>query len=939
MTTPAAGTDKYADSNSSLNGGNLTPSFSLSSNQIIDILQQNPDLVLELKSQVADRMQEQGMQIDANDISDEMLYDQIAGNAGLRANITSFLRARGYVSDDDLQTAASGVGGASDETGASQRALQQTGAINSARFPAESSLNPGLEAGQSRLESSGLLPTTTRSMGSAGQRQNLAEKRDHEEVNSSTDLPKVLRLPAPYNLRSMRDLYTQIPDQTARLKRFGSEVFLSRDLVTGRGVSPRDTPLDVPLGPDYVVGPGDTLTIDMWGSVTVAVTRLVDRNGRVLLPEAGSVQVAGLTLERAQSVILSALKQQYRNAQVVVTVSHLRSVRVYVVGDVQRPGGYDISSLATPLSALYAAGGPTAAGSLRTLRHFRGQQLVEEVDLYDFLLHGLRNGSSRFESGDTLLVPPAGPEVAVYGAVKRPAIYEVKAGETSLAALLNDAGGYTVAASLGHISIERIDSNRQRETLTLNLAGSQGPQADREAISAFRVQDGDRVRVEPILPYSERVVYLEGHVARPGRLPFTDGMRLGDVLRSYRDLLPEPAAHGEIVRLVPPDLHAETIDFDVPEVLIGNGNLALQPFDTIRIFGRYEVDAPKVMILGEVIHPGAYPLSKGMTAAQLVRMAGGFKRDALLEKADLTSYDVTNGNRIVESLAMVPIGDAVAGRDSNADLLLKPGDILTIHQITGWNDIGESINIDGQVKFPGNYGFHDGERLSSVLRRAGGFLSAAYPMGAVLVREQVRELEQKSREELIRQIETNSAAARLSPNLGGGDSAATLQLIKTQQQEVLQDLKSHPPTGRMVIHITADIDRWANTPSDIELRRGDVLTIPKRPGFVLVTGQVYNATALTFAPGQTAGWYLSHAGGTNSTANRKEIFIIRANGSVIGRRSGEWFDANVLSTKLNPGDVVVVPQKIIGASLLWRNLLTTAQLASSIAITASVAAL
>lgn len=942
-TTQAAGTDKYADSSSSLSAGNLMPSFSLSSSQIIDILQQNPDLVLELKSQVADRMQEQGMQIDANEISDEMLYDQISGNAGLRANITSFLRARGYVTDDDLQTAASGVSGASDETGTAQRALQQGGAINTQRLPADSGLNPGsnsgLDTGQSRLESSGLPATTTRSMSPTGQRPNSAEKRDRQEVNSSTDPAKVLRLPAPYNLQSMRDLYTQIPDQTAHLKRFGSEVFLNRDLVTARGVSPRDAPLDIPIGPDYVVGPGDTLTIDMWGSVTVAVTRVVDRNGRVLLPEAGSVQVAGLPLQQAQSAILSALKQQYRNAQVVVTVSHLRSVRVYVVGDVQRPGGYDISSLATPLSALYAAGGPTGAGSLRTLRHFRGQQLVEEVDLYDFLLHGIRNGSSHFESGDTLLVPPAGPEVALYGAVKRPAIYEVKAGETSLAALLNDAGGFTVAASLGHIVIERIDSNRLRETVTLNLAGNQGPQADREAIHAFQVQDGDRVRIEPILPYSERIVYLEGHVARPGRLPYTDGMHLGDVLHSYRDILPEPAAHGEIIRLVPPDLHAETIDFDVPDVLIGNGNLALQPFDTIRIFGRYEVDAPKVTVLGEVVHPGAYPLSKGMTAAQLVRMAGGFKRDALLEKADLTSYDVTNGNRIVESLAMVPIGEAVAGRDSNADLPLKPGDILTIHQITGWNDIGESINIDGQVKFPGNYGFHDGERLSSVLRRAGGFLSAAYPMGAVLVREQVRELEQKSREELIRQIETNSAAARLSPNLAGGDGVATLQLIKTQQQEVLQDLKSHPPTGRMVIHITADIDSWANTPADIELRRGDVLTIPKRPGFVLVTGQVYNATALTFAPGQSAGWYLSHAGGTNSTANRKEIFIIRANGSVIGRRSGEWFDANVLSTKLNPGDVVVVPQKIIGASLLWKNLLTTAQLASSIAITASVASL
>ena len=162
-------------------------------------------------------------------------------------------------------------------------------------------------------------------------------------------------------------------------------------------------------------------------------------------------------------------------------------------------------------------------------------------------------------------------------------------------------------------------------------------------------------------------------------------------------------------------------------------------------------------------------------------------------------------------------------------------------------------------------------------------------------------------------------------------------MIKAQQEQAVAQLKSHPATGRMVIHISADINSWANTPADIQLRRGDVLTIPKRPGFVLVTGQVYNATALTFAPGKTAAWYLSHAGGTNSTANRKEIFIVRANGSVVGRHSGGWLDPDVLETKLSPGDVVVVPQKIIGSSLLWRNLLTAAQLASSIAITVGIA--
>ena len=725
----------------------------------------------------------------------------------------------------------------------------------------------------------------------------------------------------------MRDLYTQIPDPTEQLKRFGSDVFLNRNSSAASGVAARDTPLDIPLGPDYIIGPGDTLAIDMWGGVTVGITRMVGRDGRVLLPEAGSVQMAGLTLDRAQIVIANALKEQYRGAQVVVTVSRLHSVRVYVTGDVQRPGGYDISSLATPLSALYAAGGPTGAGSLRILRHFRGQQLVEEVDLYDFLLHGVRNGSARFESGDTLLVPPAGPQVAVYGAVRRPAIYELKAGQTALSSLVDNAGGITAAASASDITVERINAQGERETVKAALG------------TVFQVQDGDRVRVQSILPYSERVVYLEGHVTRPGRVAYKDGMHLGDVLHSYRDTLPEPAAHGEIVRLVPPDLHAETINFDLPDVLIGNGNLALQPFDTVRVFGRYESDAPKVSILGEVLRPGSYPLSSGMTAAQLVRMAGGFKRDALRERADLTSYTVNGNNRVVENLTAVPIGAAVDGSDPNGDRPLKPGDILTVHQITGWSDIGESITIEGQVRFPGTYGFHDGERLSSVLQRAGGMLTAAYPAGAVLVREQVRELEQKSREELIRQIEANSAAARLSPNLSGSGDGGTLQLIKAQQDQVLQDLKNHPPSGRMVIHITADIASWANTPADIELRRGDVLTIPKQPGFVLVTGQVYNATALTYAPGQSAAWYLSRAGGTNSTAKRKDIFIIRANGSVIGRRSGEWFDGSVLSTKLNPGDVVVVPQKIIGASLLWRNLLTTAQLASSIAITASVAAL
>ena len=327
-----------------------------------------------------------------------------------------------------------------------------------------------------------------------------------------------------------------------------------------------------------------------------------------------------------------------------------------------------------------------------------------------------------------------------------------------------------------------------------------------------------------------------------------------------------------------------------------------------------------------------------MTAAQLVRIAGGFKRDALEHRRRPHQLHTS-------STAASVVGQRSADphrrrrhcvSDRTADVPLKPGDILTVHQITGWNDIGASVLIEGEAAHPGSYGFQQGERLSSVLRRAGGLRDTAYPTGAVLLRDQVRDLEEKSRAELIRQIETSSSAARLQPNLSGGDSSAALQLIQQQQDQVVKQLRTQPVSGRLVIHITADINSWAGTDADIEVRSGDVLSIPKRPGFVLVDGQVYNASAITFVPGKTARWYLERAGGASELANRKEIFVIRANGLVVGRHSDA---GKVLSAKLEAGDVVVVPQKVIGASQFWRNLLITAQLASSVAITAAVAGL
>jgi protein involved in polysaccharide export with SLBB domain len=913
-----------------------TAGSALSADQIIELLHEKPELMVDLKRLAAEQLQAQGVPVQEDSITDEMLLGKIVSDASVRSNITLWLRARGYVTAADIEQSRSGASDMEDDDSRAQLSSSTSAA-------SQSQISQLIGAGADLAQPALSLPSSSRGDTEAGGAAAAGElpelstqsrsKRAKEPIapsETTTGNPDLLHRTAPMNLLAMRDLYTQVPDQNSSLKRFGSDVFLSR------GMQSKQTPLDLPVGPDYVLGPGDSININLWGGLAQQFTRIVDREGRVTLPEAGPLVVAGFTLEQAQKAIQAALAPQFRDAKVEVSVSRLHTVRVYVVGDVQRPGAYDVSSLSTPLNALYAAGGPTSVGSLRTVRHYRGKELIREVDLYDFLLHGVRTDTERLQAGDTILVPPAGKQVTVSGMVRRPAIYELR-DETSLAEVLTLAGGVMVSAQMRDIKVERIQEHEKRVTVSVNVPQGSSPQTAWKAVEAFAVQDGDKVTVAPILPYSERSIYLEGHVVRPGKYPYYDNMTLGDVLRSYQDVLPEPAERGEIVRLRPPDYRPETIDFNVPQVLIGNDPIHLQAFDTVRLFGRYEADAPSVTIHGEVMRPGKYPMPEGLTAAQLVRMAGGFKRSALLDAADLASYDIKNGEKIVTNRITINIGRAVKDEDSSADAMLKAGDVLTVHQLSGWNNIGTSVLLKGEITYPGTYGIQDGERLSSVLKRAGGFTSSAYPTGAVLVRIQVREMEEKSRNELIRQLQTTSAGAHLAPTLNVQEQAGVLQLIVAQQQQAVARLKSQPPTGRLVIKISSDIASWENTAADIELRSGDVLTVPKRPGFVLVSGQVYNAAAITFVPGKSAGWYLRHAGGATNMANTKEIFVIRANGSVVGRRSGEWYSEGVLDTKMQPGDVVVVPQKIIGGSMFWRNMLATAQVLSSIAITANLA--
>jgi protein involved in polysaccharide export with SLBB domain len=836
------------------------------------------------------------------------------------------------------------------------------------------------------------------------------------------DHPSIRRRSNPYaDVPSLYDLYSQYGSRTPTLERFGESIFRN-----GTGNSDQ-LPMDLPAGPEYIVGPGDGLSIDLWGSVSQRLQRTVDREGRLALPEVGTVEVSGRTLGDVQHMLQNVLRTQFRDIQTDVSLTRLRTVRVYVVGDVQRPGAYDVSSLSTPLNAVYTAGGPTSRGSLRILRHLRRDQLVEQVDVYDLLLHGVRANMQHLEPGDTILVPPLGPEVTIEGMVRRPAIYELN-GEKSLSDVLELSGGVLPTGTLREIDVDRLQAHQDRSMLRVDLPESNNQGAITEALDKFEVQDGDKIKISPILPYSEKTVYVEGHVFKPGKYAYRDGMKITDVVQSYKDILPEPSRqHAEIIRLKPPDYRPEVIAFNLGDALDGNQqDIALKPFDTIRIFSRYDfenapvititgevrdpgdhvsngvthlrdavflaggttpdaqlkdaqvfrklangrlevinvdlakamsgdadsdialepqdrvfiqkdmskMDPPTVMVQGQVARPGKYPLGENMSAASLVLLAGGLKRGAYTDSADLTRYEVEQGTKVVSEHVTIPIGKALSG-DPDTDYRLRDGDVLTIRQLTGWNDMGATIEVAGEVEHPGTFGIENGERLSQVLARAGGLRPDAYPYGAILTRKQVQEYEQKDRSDLIRRTQDEGAALKLMPE-PDADSKLAKEASLLQWKSTLDQLQNSPPDGRLVIHISTNMKNWVNTPADIQVRAGDVLYIPKRPNFVMVNGAVFNPTGITFKPGRSAEYYLRQAGGPTNTANRGAIFVIRADGSVVGGKGGV-FHGGALDAALQPGDMVVVPEKAYGGTTTWRNTLQVAQLVSAVGIAVQVA--
>lgn len=637
--------------------------------------------------------------------------------------------------------------------------------------------------------------------------------RDYKSQGAGPQLEPVsmIRRPNPYaDVPALYDLYVQAAPNLLPLQRFGLNVFQ-------RGVAKSDLlPMDLPVGPEYVLGPGDSLAIDLWGGVSQRIFRTVDREGRVALPETGPLLVAGKKLGDVQGQVQRVLRTQFRDVSADVSLLKLRTVRAYVVGEVVAPGAYDISSLSTPLNALFNAGGVTQRGSLRRIQHYRGNTLIEEVDAYDLLLRGVRGNLQRIESGDSLRVPPLGPVVTVDGMVRRPAMYELR-DEKNLDDVLDLAGGILPAAALRHIEVQRLVAHEKRTMFSLDLGETTDANAVRERMRQFGMQDGDQVHIFPIAPYNTAAVYLEGHVLRPGKYSYREGMRLTDVIAGYRDLLPEPAgAYAEIVRLKAPQWKPEVESFNLSEALADPSKApVLQPLDTVRIFGRYDFEPePTVFVTGDVQKPGAYRLSGVEHLRDVVYHAGGVTSEAWLDAAQVFRV-LHDGTTKVFSVNLRGALDA----EALDNISIEPRDRVLINRLPELAQM-PTVYVQGDVANPGRYPYAANMKMSDLIRSAGGLLRSASA--------------------------ENGSVARYS-TVGG--------VAKTD-----------------TTHVNLATALGGESYADLPLKPGDVVTVPERGGWkdigasVAVRGEVLHAGTYGIHPGERLSAVLERAGGLTPNA-------------------------------------------------------------------------
>jgi polysaccharide biosynthesis/export protein len=730
-----------------------------------------------------------------------------------------------------------------------------------------------------------------------------------------TDDQATLRLKVEPSLRDLDIRLTRLPLKktgVAALRPFGYDLF-------DRTPSTFAPMTNVPVPSDYIVGAGDQLSVQLYGSQNRTIRLTVGRDGIVSFPELGPINVAGQRFNSVKAAIESRVERQLIGVRASVSMGDTRSIRIFVLGEARNPGTYTVSSLATITSALYAAGGIKPIGSLRRIQLKRQGALVRTLDLYDMLIRGDTTDDDKLQQGDVVFVPPVGSTVSVAGELHRPAIYEIK-NESTVADLINLAGGLTPQADPVKAMLSRVDENERRVVLRVDLFG---PNAKSETL-----RNGDVLRVNKLKPTLDAGVSLQGHVFTPGNYEYRQGMHLSDVIHSVDDLEPNADLHYLLVRReLPPDRHISVLSVDLSAALKSPGSAAdiqLQPRDQIMVFdlasGRDHIIQPVldelrlqstfaqptqvVHVDGRVKVPGEYPLESGMKVSDLVRAGGGLSDAAYGGKAELTRYRVEDGQTRHTELIEVDLAEAMRG-DPKDDLQLEPFDILSVKEVSQWHT-QESVNLTGEVRFPGRYDIKRGETLVSVLARAGGLTEFAFPEGSVFTREELKRREQDQMDILATRMQTDLAAMAVAGVASGAPGAGNAN-VAVVGQTLLGQLRSQKAVGRLVIDLPRMMHSRAGSPYDVILRDSDQLIVPRFQQQVTVIGEVQSATSHLYNASLSRDDYIALSGGTTRRADRGRIYVVHANGSVIAVEGHRWFSLSGSEMQIKPGDTIVVP--------------------------------
>nr|WP_257535398.1 SLBB domain-containing protein [Marinobacter adhaerens] len=764
--------------------------------------------------------------------------------------------------------------------------------------------------------------TGSRQSGQRPQQVNVVENQSSNQ-NSEEELEK--------SLKEQEEEQKQA-EKNNGLKPYGYDLF--------SGAPTTFAPVtEIPVPQNYTLGPGDTLHVQLWGKESRNLELPVSRNGTIDFPDSGPLSVAGLSFEQAREQIRTRVEEQYIGVKASVSLGELRSMRVFVLGEARNPGSYSVSSLSTITNALYVSGGIKQNGSLRNVQHKRDGKVIGELDLYDLLLKGDSSNDNRMQPGDVIFIPPVGQRVGIEGEIYRPALYELD-GDNTLAELIGMAGGLTPQAYPQRVTIERTNEDFLRIITEADYTNTQGKNA--------RIRPGDTVSIASISEITGQYVEIKGAATRPGKFAWVPGMRVSSLVKSLdADLLPKADKdYAAIVRTHPETDHISVLNLRLRDAIRhpgGEDDRLLHEKDRLLLFsdvGKVDIEdeverdenytrealfapvierlktqaTPKkpqqiINISGPVRYPGEYPMPASRNLADAVFVAGGLKDSASLLQAEVARYSTSEEGIGQTHIIDVDLAQAMSG---TAGLQLQSRDRILIKAVPEFGKT-RTITLSGEVRYPGNYTFRDGDTLKDVLQRAGGLTHNAYPKGAVFTREKLRQLEAQRLREAEERLQGDLLGIQLEGDSFGGDNAQRVQEV----QGLLDDVQDSRAVGRMVIDLPAVLasERY----QAIRLQDGDQLTVPTIPQAVTVLGEVQYPTSHLHTQNLTVEDYLERSGGPTRQADESRAYVVKADGSVMMPKRSNWFGGG--GSQLEPGDTIIMPIDVdrLNQLELWTN--------------------